>query len=128
LDDLIAGFKINDSISVDKKQSTMQKTGNKFRNENLPILYTENTKATDRYGVEIPLGNTSTEDVYNIPRSVVLAYFADVTSLLMCDENIEDIVELSWTSKTPLHQQAMEFQRDVMVSVCGCKRFILLIF
>ena len=115
MDDLIAGFKINDSISVDKKSSTQQKIGNKFRNENLPILYTEATKITDRYGVEIPEGNTSIDDVYNIPRAVIMAYFADVTSLLSCDDNIEDIVETSWVSKTPLHQQAMEFQRDVMV-------------
>ena len=116
MDDLIAGFKINDSISVDKKSSTVQKNENKFINKNLPILYTESTKPTDRFGVEVPEGNTSIDDVYNVPRKVIMAYFLDVTSLLLCDENIEDIVETSWVSKTPLHQQAMEFQRDVMVS------------
>lgn len=116
LDDLIAGFKINDSISVDTKSSTQRKIGNKFINENRPIIYTEATIPTDRYGVEIPKGNTSIDDVYNIPRAVIMAYFADVTSLLLCDDNIEEIVETSWVSKTPLHQQAMEFQRDVMVS------------
>ena len=46
-----------------------------------------------------------------------MAYFEDVNLLLQCDDNIEKIVETSWVSKTPLHQQAMEFQRDVMVSV-----------
>lgn len=118
LDDLIAGFKINDSVTVDKKSSSkLQKNGNKFINENLPILYTETTKPTDRYGVEIPEGNTSIDDIYNIPRTIIMAYFEDVNLLLQCDENIENIVETSWVSKTPLHQQAMEFQRDVMVSV-----------
>lgn len=131
LDDLIAGFKINDSVTVDKKSSSskLQKNGNKFINENLPILYTETTKPTDRYGVEIPEGNTSIDDVYNIPRKIIMAYFADVNLLLQCDDNIENIVESSWVSKTPLHQQAMEFQRDVMVSfLLFCDIFMLIVF
>lgn len=131
LDDLIAGFKINDSVTVDKKSSSskLQKNGNKFINENLPILYTETTKPTDRYGVEIPEGDTSIDDVYNIPRKIIMAYFADVNLLLQCDDNIENIVELSWVSKTPLHQQAMEFQRDVMVRLSlYCDIFVLNLF
>ena len=58
-----------------------------------------------------------------------MAYFADVNLLLQCDDNIENIVESSWVSKTPLHQQAMEFQRDVMVSfLLFCDIFMLIVF
>jgi hypothetical protein len=81
----------------------------------LPILYTDKTPYTNRAGVEVPKGMI-TGDVYALPRNVIMAFFQDIISMLLDEDNIDLIVRDSWSSKLPLHQTAMEFQRDVMVS------------
>ena len=125
MDDLIAGFKINDltnneaiksNIGIKECHITVNKKGD------LPILYTDSTKKTDREGSEITAEHSSSNDVYGIPRTVMMSFLTDVVTILLDDENIERIVEMSWTKKTPLHMEAMEHQRDIMVRTCVCVR------
>ena len=88
----------------------------------MPILYNDTTKKTDRDGSEITAEHSSSNDVYGIPRKVMMSFLTDVVTILLDDKNIERIVEMSWTKKTPLHIEAMEHQRDIMVSACVAVR------
>jgi hypothetical protein len=118
LNDLIAGFKINDAANNKQLNAIHGNSGKsvkKLEKGSLPILYTDKTPYTNRAGVEVPKG-TITGDVYSLPRTVIMAFFKDIISMLLDEENIDQIVRDSWSSKLPLHQTAMEFQRDVMVS------------
>ena len=84
----------------------------------LPILYKEGVFQTDREGNTIILGNTKNipANVYPIARVALMRYLEEVILMMGQDSNINEIVESSWNTKTPLHTQSMEFQRDVMVN------------
>ena len=118
MNDLIAGFKINDAANnkqINAIHGNSGKTVKKLEKGLLPILYTDKTPYTNRAGVEVAKGAVS-GDVYSVPRVVIMAFFQDIVSMLLDENNIDQIVRDSWSSKLPLHQTAMEFQRDVMVS------------
>ena len=123
MDDLIAGFKINDLTNNEAIKSNIGIKANKIelkKKGDLPILYMDGTKKTDRDGAEITAEHSSSNDVYGIPRKVIMSFLTDVVTILLDEENIERIVESSWTKKTPLHMEAMEHQRDIMVRDCVC--------
>ena len=82
----------------------------------LPILYKEGIFNTDKEGSPILPGSKNIPDnIYPIPRKIILDFFRGVNVMMGDENNIIEIVEQSWSSKNPLHTQAMEFQRDVMV-------------
>ena len=84
----------------------------------LPILHKEGVFQTDREGNTIIPGNTKNipANVYPIPRLVLTRFLKEVILMMSQDSNITEIVESSWNTKTALHTQSMEFQRDVMVN------------
>lgn len=118
---MIAGFKINDSTNneaIKSKSGTKDKKLKLNRKGTLPILYTEKSKKTDRNGAEITVEHSSSVEAYDIPRAVIMSFLTEVVVMLLDEENIENIVEMSWSKKTPLHIEAMEHQREFMVRVC----------
>ena len=135
MDSLIADFKKKDISTTEKLIIEKNNDCNNSNNNNiplikrldrgtLPIIYKEGIFLTDREGNTILPGNAKNipgnatkvpENVYPIPRLVLINYLNEVVIMMSQDSNINEIVESSWNTKTPLHSQSMEFQRDVMV-------------
>jgi hypothetical protein len=49
-----------------------------------------------------------------VPRDLVLRFFRECATMMETRANVEEIVDISWKTSTPLHVAAMEFQKDVM--------------
>jgi hypothetical protein len=111
IDDLLKEFSVSDKS--DKSNTAiiakLQPKGS------LSILYNQDTISTNRDGnTEASTTTSMPGNTYPIPREIMMSFFNEAISMMNNDQHIEGIIDGCWGTEIPLHQAAMEFQRDVM--------------
>ena len=137
LDALLSGLKVHDD-------GEMRETMRRKKRGELPILYSKelfqakldreaaaartaalnltssapSSSSSSSSGSPVtapaPAVSVSTSPSQFVPRELVLRFFRECSLMMETRANVEEIVDVSWKTSTPLHAAAMEFQKDVM--------------